>query len=95
MEEVVWGVCWLARERAREASGGREERWREAVRGRGRVGGGESGGESSGGLSVDISKGEVVGGRREGVGENCLGGEGEGSRFVPGCSGGKKPHLAL
>ena len=44
---AVWCV-WLARERAREASGGREERWREAVRGRGMVGGGESGGESEG-----------------------------------------------
>ena len=78
VEVVGVGVAWalLARERAREASGGREVRWREAVKGRGIVGGGESGGESSGGLSVG---GILRGGRRTefmvggGVCENCSG----------------------
>ena len=84
---AVWCV-WLARERAREASGGREERWREAVRGRGMVGGGESGGES-GGEGILLWGGRKGEWGRGGGELNCLGSEGEVSRLVPGCRGGK------
>ena len=69
----------LARERAWVASGGREVRWREAVRGRGREGGEV---DVGGGIS-EVILGDGCGWRWW-VGAIWLG-VGEVSRLVPGC----------
>ena len=60
------GFCdALARERAWEAEGGREDRWREAVRGRGRVGGRSSSSSGEEGIFGGEGREGIVGG--EGV----------------------------